>query len=103
MSDRRFKKIKDNVYTAKENFVKKATEFYVAVAVDRDGSEGIIAQIDLGRFPPVEKAMMCASIEDRDAIMKAAEQASKDAVMEIRVLKYTKVEVYAVFKPMKLN
>lgn len=103
MSDKTYKKLNKNVYQAKENFVKKAVEFYVAVAVDKDGSEGVIAQIDFNRFPPIEKPLMGASIEDRDAIMQAAEAASHHAVMKIRVLKYTLCEVYAEFVPMKLN
>jgi nitrogen regulatory protein PII-like uncharacterized protein len=103
MTGKKYTKVKDNVFTTKENFVKKAKDFYVAVAVDKDGSEGVIAMVDFNRFPPMEKPLMGASEEDRDAIMKAAKDASENAVMKIRVLKYTQVEVYAEFIPKKLN
>lgn len=103
MNDKSYEKVNENVYEAKGNFVKKAVEFYVAVAVHKDGSEGVIAHIDFNSFPPVEKTLMGASDADRDAIMKAAKEASKMAVKTIRVLKYTQCEVFAEFVPMKLN
>jgi len=101
MSD--YRKIKDNVYSADKNFVKKAAEFYVAVAVNKDGHEGVVAQIDLERFPPIEKALIGATKQDLEAIKKAAENAAKEHGIRIRVLKYTMSEVIAEFVPSDLN
>jgi hypothetical protein len=103
MTDRTYKKVKNNVYIAKDNFVKKATEFYLAVSVDMNGNEGVVAMIDLNRYPHVEKPLMGVSIEDKEAILKAAENASHEAAVKIRVLKYTRCEVIAEFLPKKLN
>lgn len=98
-----YKQVKENVYTADENFVKRAKEFYVAVAVNADGHEGVVAHIDLQRFPPVEKPLMGATIADRDSIIELARKASKEAQIKIRVLKYTACEVIEEFVPSHLN
>lgn len=98
-----YKKVNEKVYSAEDNFVKKADQFFIAVAVNSRGEEGVIAEIDLSRFPIVEKPLMGATISDKEAIMSAAEKASKEGDIKVRVLRYTVREVIAEFVPKNLN
>ncbi len=93
-----YKKIKENVYTARDNFVAEVDEIYVAVAL-MDGQEGILSRVDFSIFPPIEKPMMGATITDKDAILKCAELASKEAGIKINVIKLSKREVIKTFYP----
>lgn len=103
MTQRQYKKVKDGVYTAEKNFVPQAKEFFLAVAVSNEGNEGVIAKIDLGRFPPVEKPLMGATEEDRKAIFESAKEAAKQSGLVVRILKYTQCEVIETFYPDGMN
>lgn len=96
-----YKKVKENVYKAPENFQGKVKEFFLAVAVDEDGTEGVVAQLDLGRFPPVEKPLMGATQKDKESIIEAAQNGADQAGIVIRLLRFTNCEVIKEFRPTK--
>lgn len=92
-----YKKISDKVFCAEENFVDEADEFYIAVYVDSNGKEGLIAQIDLSHFPPIEKSLIGATIEDRDEIIKSAEKISNEGGLKVKIIRFSKREVIKEF------
>lgn len=93
----KYKKSKENVYIAKENFVGAMKEFFVAIVIDENGREGVVAQIDLNRYPLIEKALMGASQSDKEAILKAAPDCAKKSGMKVKVLRFTQPEIIAEF------
>ena len=97
MSKKQYTKIKENVYTAKENFVSKIDEFFLAISVDENGNEGVVAQVDLTSFHLCEKPLMGASKSDKEAILEAADKLSKQHEVKIKVLRFTHVETIAEF------
>lgn len=98
-----YKKFKKDVYIAEGNFVRKADEFFIAVAIDANGNEGVVAEIDFNRHPLIEKPLMGVSIADRDAIIKSAQRASNQSEMKIRILRYKVSDVICEIVPEKLN
>lgn len=101
MSD--YKQVAPNVWQAKDNYVKKATEFYIAVSVDENGNGGLIALLDMDRFPLVEKPLIGATQADREAIIKEAKEAAAHSKRKVKVLKFTSVEVICEFLPVEDN
>lgn len=97
MTAKQYKKFKENVYFAEENFISKIHEFFLAIAINKDGKEGVIAQIYHSDIFPVEQPLMGSSKADKEDILKKAKRCAKDSGMKVRVLRFTKCETIAEF------
>jgi hypothetical protein len=87
----------------KDNFVPKMEEFFVAVSVDRDGSEGVLAFAKPNRFPPVVQVMCGATKEDLQSIKEYCQKVADEANRKVRVIKFSAREVIEEYLPKGSN
>ena|ERR1700741_2280004 len=95
--NKQYKKVKDDVFTAEDNFVDEVSEFFIAVSKREDGKFGLVAEIDLSKYPIIEKPLIGATKQDLEAILKVAKEAAQRSGGCIKIIRFSKCEIFKEF------
>lgn len=87
----------------KDNFVNSMKIFYVAVSVDHDGTQGLIAMVNKEGIIPCINSLVGPSEEDLKAIKKYCQEASDSSGRAVKIIKFTNPQIIEEYLPGKPN
>lgn len=78
----------------KKNMVDYMQEFFVAVGVDDQGKEGVLATVNTENVVPVINSMIGATEEDLRSIKKQCQKISNELNLSVKIIRFTSKTIH---------